>query len=86
MSLQIIAVKRRDGFQQASIKKVVPQRVLPSRALMQQKEPRSLQIRPLPPESWSTLYSLDYAKPSRLVSESLDKFFPLDPELKFPLY
>ena len=44
MSLQIMAVKRRIGFQQASIKKFVPQRVLPSRALMEQKEPKSSSI------------------------------------------
>jgi hypothetical protein len=40
------------------------------------QKPRSLQIRPLPPAICSMIYSLDSAKPSRLVSDALDKFSP----------
>jgi hypothetical protein len=39
-----------------------------------------------PPAIGSEIYSLGSAKSSRLVPEPLDKFFPIDPVLKFPLH
>jgi hypothetical protein len=73
MSLQIVAVKRRHGCQQLSITIHVLQRFLSS--LWVSEAEKSINMSSTP-AICSTIWSLDYAKSSRLVSESLDKFSP----------
>ena len=74
MSLQIVAVKEAMGLNRPQSGGVS---FNASYQVGKWQKPRSLQIRPLPPAICSTIYSLDSAKSSRLVSDALDKFSPL---------
>ena len=66
--------KRRRGFQQASIKKICPS-TLPTRSVSDRSREAYKYV--LYPCNCSTIYSLDSAKSSRLVSDALNKFSPL---------
>lgn len=81
MSLQIVAVKEDVGFNKPQLDRCPS--ILPTQLVTAEAE------KPINKSSTpgnSTIHSLDFAKSSRLVSESLDRFFPIDPTLNFPLY